>query len=223
MQNQTKGDNMKDSFIVYRSFYLGLTALKDKDRLQLYDAIFEYGLNTREVDLKPLPKAMFYLIKPQLEANHRKFLNGVKGGRPVDPNSERQQNKNKEIITEAEPKHNQEITKAERNDNVNVNNNVKVNVNIERTRLPLKTGEDYFIVDKFYNEIKKGYPSIDIDSELKKMRVWLISNPSRQKTHVGTPRFVTSWLSRIVDKTPKPTDTYADIHKAVMDARNVRK
>ena len=33
----------KDSFIVYRSFYIGLKALTNKDRLQLYDAIFEYG------------------------------------------------------------------------------------------------------------------------------------------------------------------------------------
>ena len=71
----------KNSFIVYRSFYIGIQALKKKDRLQLYDAIFEFGLNHNEIDLKPLPQAMFELIKPQLEANHRKFLNGKKGGK----------------------------------------------------------------------------------------------------------------------------------------------
>ena len=75
---------MKDSFIVYHSFHLALSSLSNKDRLKLYDAIFEFGLNQNVIELERLPKAMFCLIKPQLEANHRKFLNGQKGGRPIN-------------------------------------------------------------------------------------------------------------------------------------------
>lgn len=207
----------KNSFIVYRSFYIGIQALKKKDRLELYDAIFEFGLNHKEIDLKPLPQAMFELIKPQLEANHRKFTNGIKGGRPADPNSKRQQNKR----TKAEPNHNQDITKAERNDNVNVN--VNVNDNVNRVGLPLKSGDDYFLTTDLYFEIKKTFPYCDLDGELKKMRVWLLSNPSKRKTHVGTPRFVTNWLSRNTENSKPKTETYASIHEAVMQRKNVRK
>ena len=210
----------KDSFIIYRSFYIGLKALKNKDRLQLYDAIFEYGLNTTEIDLKPLPKAMFLMIKPQLQANHRKFINGAKGGRPINPNSQRQQNKE----TKTEPNHNQDITIIEPNVNYNNNNNGNNNGNgNDRIKMPLKSGEDYIVEPKFYFEIKNAYSSLDVDNELKKMRVWLIANPKMQKTRVGTPRFITSWLSRVKDSSPKVEDTYASIHKQVMDLKNVRK
>ena len=206
----------KDSFIVYRSFYIGLKALTNKDRLQLYDAIFEYGLNSTEIDLKPLPKAMFLMIKPQLQANHRKFINGAKGGRPVNPNSKRQQNKE----TKAEPNHKLTITKAEPNVNDNVNDNGNDN---DRIKFPLKNGEDYIVEPKLYFELKSAYSVLDVDSELKKMRVWLIANPKMQKTRAGTPRFISSWLSRVKDSSPKVEDTYASIHKQVMDLKNVRK
>ena len=72
------------------------------------------------------------------------------------------------------------------------------------------------------DELNKTYPNLDIDNELQKMRTWLISNPDKQKTARGTPRFVSNWLGK-VKPAPQVTDSYADIHKAVMDARNVRK
>ena len=55
------------------------------------------------------------------------------------------------------------------------------------------------------------------------MRTWLIANPEKQKTRRGISRFVSNWLSQHKDNDPKPTDSYADIHKAVMDRKNVRK
>jgi len=199
----------KDSFIVYRSFYVGLKALKNKDRLQLYDAIFEYGLNTSEIDLKPLPQAMFEMIKPQLEANHRKFLNGKKGGQAT-----------KELWAKQGQGEGQKKSKAIANVNHNVNDNKNVNVNVG---LPLKNGKDVFLDHDFMNELKATYSLINIDNELLKMRAWLVSNPSKQKTERGLPRFINSWLSRVVDKTPKSTDTYEGIYKEIMEKKNVRK
>ena len=70
----------KDTFIVYRSFYEATKPLSDEDKLALFDAIFEFGLNHKESDLAALPKAMFSLMKPILEANHKRWLNGKKGG-----------------------------------------------------------------------------------------------------------------------------------------------
>ncbi len=202
----------KNSFIVYRSFYIGIQALKKKDRLQLYDAIFEFGLNHNEIDLKPLPQAMFELIKPQLEANHRKFLNGKKGGKATQ-----------ELWAKGEQSKGQREGQKKGKAIANVNVNVNENGNVNGVGLPLKSGDNYFLTTDLYYEIKKTFPSCDLDGELKKMRVWLLSNPSKRKTHVGTPRFVTNWLSRNTTNSDQKTDTYASIHEAVMQRKNVRK
>ena len=201
----------KDSFIIYRSFYIGLKALKNKDRLQLYDAIFEYGLNSTEIDLKPLPKAMFLMIKPQLQANHRKFLNGKKGGQAT-----------KDLWAKEGQKEGQNKGKAIANVNVNANVNKNDNDN-EHIKFPLKNGDEVVIDNQFMKELISAYPNILVNDELKKMRLWLISNPKMQKTGKGTPRFITNWLSRVKDSKPKVEDSYASIHQQVLDAKNVRK
>jgi len=214
---------MKDSFIVYRSFHLAISELEDKDRLQIYDAIFEFGLNHKEIKLEHLPKAMWHLIKPQLEANHRKYLNGKLGGRgnKANPkqNESKQEPKDNQEITTGYKSNNLRITKQEPNDNVNANVNNNVNVNVG---LPLKENGNEVILDfDFLNELKITYPLVNLHDELTKMRTWLLANPSKRKTARGMPRFVNSWLSRI--KTESPVDSYANIHKAVMDRKNVRK
>jgi len=201
----------KDSFIVYRSFYIGLSALKNKDRLQLYDAIFEYALNSNEIELKPLPQAMFHMIKPQLEANHRKFLNGKKGGQAT-----------KDLWAKQGQVEGQNKSKAIANVNVNVNDNDNENVKCY-ILLPLKDGKNIMLDNNFMTELEKTYPLKNINEELQKMRTWLFANPKKQKTARGTPRFVSNWLSQQKEPDPKPTDSYADIHKAVMDRKNVRK
>lgn len=203
---------MKDSFIVYRSFHLAISELPDKDRLAIYDAIFEFGLNHKEIELKQLPKAMWHLIKPQLEANHRKYLNGKLGGKATKEKwAKQEQSKGKEIA-----KVEQDNSKLVPNDNANVNVNENGNVG-----LPLKTGELVFLDIEFIKELIKSYPQIDIHSELLKMRIWLVSNIKQRKTAKGMPRFVNNWLSRIKPETP--TDSYANIHKAVLDNKNVRR
>jgi hypothetical protein len=104
----------KQSFIFYRSFFEATIPLSDEEKLSLFNAICEYGLNQNETELKPIAKAMFSLIKPQLMANQRRYENGNKGGRPKNQNE-----------TEEEPNNNLEQTKAKanKNDNVNVNDN----------------------------------------------------------------------------------------------------
>ena len=208
---------MKDSFIVYRSFHLAISELDDKDRLMIYDAIFEFGLNHKEIKLEQLPKAMWHLIKPQLEANHRKYLNGKLGGQANKKNWANKGQSNSKAIANDKQKDSKAVA------NVNVNANVNENVNC-KVELPLKSGEVVMLDNQYMDEISLAYPLININDELRKMRTWLISNPDKQKTARGTPRFVSSWLSRVDSKPPKmPTDSYASIHKAVMDRKNVRK
>ena len=108
---------MRDSFIFYRSFYESLKTLKSREKQKLFEAICEYALNGVEIELTGAADGMFKLLKPQLDANNRRYENGLKGGRP----------KRNQDETEQEPKQNQNVTKPKRN--VNDNDNVNVNVN----------------------------------------------------------------------------------------------
>ena len=101
---------LKDSFIFYRSFYEAIKDLKDKDRVKIYDAICEKSLNDKEIALTGLSSNMFTLIKPQLEANIKKYENGKKGGRPKKE-------------TETKPNENQTKTLGFKNEKANQNQN----------------------------------------------------------------------------------------------------
>lgn len=94
---------MRDAFLFYRSFHESAKVLNDEDRLALYDTIIDFALNQTETETKPMVNAFFSLIKPQIQANNRKYENGKKGGRPS------------QTETKAEPKENQTETKAEPN------------------------------------------------------------------------------------------------------------
>ena len=108
----------RDSFIFYRSFYEGIKELPRDIQGEVLTAVMEYGLNgvTTE-NLKPIAKGMLALIKPQLDANNKRFENGKKGaehgkkgGRPKKETPKKpQENPN-------------ETPNVNVNDNVNVNN-----------------------------------------------------------------------------------------------------
>lgn len=72
----------RDSFIFYRSFKNAVDDLDDDDKLSLYEAITNYALERRIVEMTGIAKILFKLIKPQLDANWRKYKNAKKGGAP---------------------------------------------------------------------------------------------------------------------------------------------
>ena len=110
----------RDSFIFYRSFYEAINDLPEKSQLKVYKAICEMSLNFDEINLSGLSLTIFKLIKPQLEANNKRYINGSKGGAP----------KGNQNATKRQSKNNQKTTKKQPNNNVNENENVNVNDNI---------------------------------------------------------------------------------------------
>ena len=116
----------RDSFIFYRSYYEAMSGLKDKDKLQLFNAISELSLNENEVKLSGICKNIFTAIKPQIIANSERYENGKKGGRPQKKTIGFE--KEKTIGFENEKPNNNENENDE-NENENVNDNVNVNVN----------------------------------------------------------------------------------------------
>lgn len=71
-------------------------------------------------------------------------------------------------------------------------------------RLPLNSGE-YEVTEPQVQEWARLYPAVDVVSELRKMRGWLLANPSKRKTKSGIARFVNSWLAREQDRGPVKT------------------
>jgi len=83
----------RDSFIFYGSFYEAISCLDDATRLQCYDAVASYAITGSEPELNGVAKAIFALVKPQIDANNKRYSNGCKGaesgkkgGRPVIKN-----------------------------------------------------------------------------------------------------------------------------------------
>ena len=101
---------MRDSLIFYRSFYEAINELPKETQAEVYHAIFEFSLNYKEIELSGLSKTIFTLIKPQLQANNKRFENGTKP-------------KHKQNESKTEAKDKQDLSKTQANNNVNVNNN----------------------------------------------------------------------------------------------------
>ena len=72
----------RESFVFYKSFYESIKELDPSDQVQIYNAIFNYQFEGEESELKGICKSIFTLIIPQLEANNKRYLNGLKGGAP---------------------------------------------------------------------------------------------------------------------------------------------
>ena len=66
-------------------------------------------------------------------------------------------------------------------------------------QLPLNDKSLYDITQIMIDEYAELYPNVDILSELRKMKGWLIANPTRRKTKRGIARFINSWISKEQD------------------------
>jgi hypothetical protein len=94
--------------LIYRSFYEAIKDLPLEDQAQVWNAIFELGLNQNEIQLTGIASTIFKLVKPQIEANIRRFQNGK---------APKKQNESK---TEADVSK----TVTNKNNNNNLNNNL---------------------------------------------------------------------------------------------------
>ena len=124
----------RESFIVYKSFYGLIKLLKAQQRLEMYEAIFEYGFTGAEPTFKDdTSSAIWQAILPQLKANQRRYENGLKGGAPMGNCNARKNNQyDEEKTTEKQPtgaeennqKSQDKTTEKQPNENVNENVNV---------------------------------------------------------------------------------------------------
>lgn len=69
----------RESFIFYKSFQNAIDQTEESDQLIIYRAISNYALNREEPELTGIPNLAWQLIKPQLDANWKRYANGCKG------------------------------------------------------------------------------------------------------------------------------------------------
>jgi hypothetical protein len=129
-QNNSFMDNnssIRDGFIFYRSFYESIKELPKEIQAEVITAIIEYGLNGLMMeDLSAFSRSILSLVKPQIDANNRRFANGKKGGRPAELTEiEAKNNLNK---TKVEPKNNLTVTKDKPKEKEKEKDKEKVNV-----------------------------------------------------------------------------------------------
>lgn len=128
----------RNSFVFYKSFYESINELSDAEQIAVFQAMMQYQFEGTEPTLSGVPKAVFVLIKPQLDANNSRYENGCKGGRPK---------------TETKPNNNQNKTKQQPNENEN--ENVNENENDKKEKI-LKEKVSF---DDEFEELWKLYPN----------------------------------------------------------------
>ena len=66
--------------------------------------------------------------------------------------------------------------------------------------LPLNDKTEYPVTKEQCQEWAGLYPAVDAIQQLRNMRGWLLSNPTKRKTRRGIQRFITNWLGREQDR-----------------------
>lgn len=62
--------------------------------------------------------------------------------------------------------------------------------------VPLNDGSEWRPTREQYEEYKRLFPAVDIDTEFRLMRAWCQANKTKRKTKSGVMRFVQAWLSQ---------------------------
>jgi len=66
--------------------------------------------------------------------------------------------------------------------------------------LLLNDKSQYSVIQDQLAEWSELFPGIDVMQQLRNMKAWLVSNPTKRKTRRGILKFITGWLAREQDK-----------------------
>lgn len=149
----------KESFVFYRSFYEALQNVPKKHRAEVYEAVFAYAFDARQPSLTGVSRALWELIRPQLDASQKRYENarkgaeyGKMGGRP----KKKEENKKPLKGYENKTLNDNDNSNVNDNDNYNLNENENENVNVNYSlpQTPSKGAESESVVTPSLSEIR---------------------------------------------------------------------
>ena len=194
----------RKSCVFYKSFYDSIKELDMQDQVKIYNAIFEYEFENKEVELNGIAKSISTLILPQLEANNTKYENGCKGGRPKNQNK-----------TKTKPKNNLDETKTKPNDNENDNDNEKENDNIKEK---INKKEKYYENEELNNlfleflELRKKIKAVNSERAINMLIKKLSNYDDDLKKQMIERSILNSWkdVYEIKEEVKKYSDEWWD-------------
>ena len=204
----------KDSFVFYKSFYESIKELDPENQLEVFKSIFEYAFYNKNIELNGISKAIFTLMKPNIDNSIARYNacveNGRKGGAPKGNQNAQKQPKNNLKTTQKQPKNKQKTSEKQPknnlndNDNVNVNDNDNVNINIHFAEFVSMTNAEYEkLVSTYGKEIADQCISV-LDNY----------KGSSGKTYKSDYRAILNW---VVDKVKDKKQTKDFNYKQVSD------
>ena len=208
-----------DAFVFYRSFYEAIRHLPDKaDKADIYEAIASYALDGVEPQLTGTSAAIFTIVKPFLDKNIQRSINGRKGGRPKQTKTKTKPNANQNE-TEVKPSENQSAKKANLINNKEINNkeinNILIHsedkssscISAKRQQYDITFGYEtdsklHGITQELIALWQSQFPAVDVIQELRNAENWLDCNRSQRKYDIK--RFLGNWLRRTQDRAKAP-------------------
>lgn len=210
------------SFVFYESFSDAINELKPADRLKVYDSITAYVFKGKEPNLSGVSKAIFALIKPQLDANKVRYENGLKGGAPKGNSNARKQptvesKKQPTVESEKQPTvEKEEHLKTtdgclQKQPNENVNENVNENENVKESKRknppsPKHQHGEYghvFLTDDELNKLKSEFGESRTEEAIRYLDEYIADKGYKSKNHYLAMR---RWVFNALDerKAKKP-------------------
>lgn len=187
----------RDGFVFYRSFAEAINDIGDPTiELNLYKAVVEYGLNGDHAPLTGIESAVMRLIRPQIDANARRYENGKRGGRPK-ANQEETEEKPKENQTETKSKPNeskpQPKEKDKEKDKVKDKDKENVKEKEDDTRIEFQYGTwmNVILTTDEYVKLGKEMGNRDRDYYIDRLSDYLKNNP--KKTYASHYRTLLNW------------------------------
>ena len=175
-------DNERESAIFYRSFYEAIKLQPKEIQADLYNALLEYTFTGELPESDNLMvQGFFILMKPQIDANNKKYEDGRKGGRPKkektsgfeeNENSKTSGFENNKTIKTSGYEKSEMVSDFEKpnvndNDNVNVNVNDNDNVNVNENE-NVNEKHSYQLIADMYNATCVTLPKCTTLSESRK-------------------------------------------------------
>ncbi len=213
--------------VIYRSFVEAIDLLSDEDAGRLYKAITKYALDDITPTFEGCLQGYFSLIKPQIDANNKRYENGLKGGRPPKPkdnqtitNIKPKLNQNK---TKIKPNDNQNKTKQKPNENENENENENVNVIVSKTRTPKHkygTYQKVMLTDEEHSKLIKEYGEDKATAAIQFLDEYIAEKSYKSKSHyLAIRRWVISALDeRKVKKPANNLGVFGDYKQTSTDS-----